>query len=70
MWPVWFSVLLGLGLFAEDVLGWQQNGPKWLAGVAAFSIFAIGLFLWRVVGTIVAARWGAPDRSDTIHVES
>lgn len=61
VWPVWFGILVGAGVFIEEVLGWEGPvGSKWLVNLAAFSIIGIGFFLWRVVGSMVAARWARP----------
>jgi hypothetical protein len=65
VWTLWFGFLLGIGIFCEEVLGFKKEGPDWLINVAVITIFAIGFFLWRLVGSYMNSLWGESNQKPT-----
>jgi len=60
VWPVWFGILVLVGIFVEEVLGWKQafDGPDWIPRTVAIVLFGAGFFLWRIAAAVVDSRWG------------
>ncbi|MHC4618690.1 MAG: hypothetical protein ACYTEQ_13165 [Planctomycetota bacterium] len=58
--PLWFGFVGGLFFLIDEVSGYEERyeGPDWIPHAIAIAILGIGFFLWRVVGSLIAARWG------------
>ena len=65
VWPLWFGLLGGIAIFYEEVLGHKEEGPDWIINVAVITIFAIGFFLWRLVGSYMMSLWGESNQKPT-----
>lgn len=67
VWPIWFGLLVGIGIFYEEVLGHKEayEGSDWIINVVVITIFAIGFFLWRLVGGYMMSLWGESNQKPT-----
>jgi hypothetical protein len=67
VWPLWLGLVCGIAIYIEEVLGYKEayRGPDWIPNAVALAIFGMGFFAWRVVGNLIAARWGEPSEKPT-----